>query len=120
MHLCLSHTQTLVTLDELGESFDSEVKQWQADLTSTLTSQVCTLFQVEHIKHNNYCTSSSTMSQSIDHSSAGVSQEQPINVSAGVSHVHLGVKVAMPECVSLQSLQFHPFRLACCSSRPQH
>ena len=40
MLLCLSHSQTLVTLDELGAGHDEEVRQWQANVTRSLTSEV--------------------------------------------------------------------------------
>jgi len=39
MLLCLSHSQTLVTLDELGAGHDEEVRQWQANVTRSLTSE---------------------------------------------------------------------------------
>jgi len=38
--LCLSHSQTLVTLDELGAGHDEEVRQWQANVTRSLTGKV--------------------------------------------------------------------------------
>lgn len=39
MLLCLSHSQTLVTLDELGEGHDAEVRKWQGNIASSLTSE---------------------------------------------------------------------------------
>lgn len=34
--LCLSHTGTLATLDELGENYDENVLRWQCNLTNSL------------------------------------------------------------------------------------
>ena len=40
MLLCLSHRQTLVALDELGTNHDAAVKQWQASIAGSLSSEV--------------------------------------------------------------------------------
>ena len=45
MLLCLSHSRTLVTLDDLGVNYDEDVRQWQANVSKSLMREVSILFR---------------------------------------------------------------------------